>query len=166
MIGLSVRRIYDFKLGKGEDSAINGVERRIKRITAFGNPPASQACMSSGGRTTVAAYFKGAYYLFHAFRIMLTLFVAGGLTITRPDLDCVNVGARATPAEPWKGTWIPAEFLEIVPHQPYTRLLDGIYTKNMLDVACKRPPQNLFLIMNEGIPKINLQELVRLTPHY
>jgi hypothetical protein len=52
--------------------------------------------------------------------------------------------------------------LEILPHQPYTRLLNGKYTKNMLDVACKRPHENLFLILNEGIPKINLQQLVSL----
>jgi hypothetical protein len=59
MIGLSVRKMYAIQPGNGQDASINDPERRIKRITQFGQLPANQKCRTSVEDTTVARYYKG-----------------------------------------------------------------------------------------------------------
>lgn len=53
--------------------------------------------------------------------------------------------------------WMPAEFLEIEPNQPFSGKLDGGHTTNMLDKACRSPVRNAWFIREEGMKALGLE---------
>ena len=53
--------------------------------------------------------------------------------------------------------WIPAEFLEIEPGQPFNGKLDSELTTAMLDKACRSPVRNAWFIREEGLGVLGLE---------
>lgn len=103
------------------------------------------------------------------------------LTLEHPQLPCINLGGgrrkkkvegntqgkgkgreKVTSAgeEEWEvlhDVWIPAEFLEIEPGQPFTGKLDSDLTTAMLDKACRSPVKNAWFIREEGLRVLGLE---------
>lgn len=57
----------------------------------------------------------------------------------------VNVGSRNKPI------WYALEHLQLVPYQPYIRLVPDDYASSMVDQACRDPGISRALIENEGL---------------
>lgn len=55
-------------------------------------------------------------------------------------------------------TYVPAELLEIVPHQPITRILPPMLQESMIEYAVRKPSYNLNLIVKEGLRDLGIPE--------
>ncbi|RDI83459.1 hypothetical protein Vi05172_g6615 [Venturia inaequalis] len=73
------------------------------------------------------------------------LFQAHQLNVTRGDLPAVNCGSHDKPE------WYPAEFLKILPYQPFKGLLPTSLASSMVTKACKLPRENLAAIAGSGL---------------
>lgn len=108
-----------------------------------------------------------------------------GLRLDYPHLPCINLGggwrkkkaaggrqgkgkakdkgkgkaksAGEEELEPVPDVWMPPEFLEIEPHQPFTGKLDGEHTTAMLNIACRSPVKNAWFIREEGLKALGLE---------
>jgi hypothetical protein len=67
-----------------------------------------------------------------------------GVTLTRPDLPVLNVGAANDPI------YIPIEMCIVLPGQPYRKFLTGDQTQQMLRFAARVPNQNAMSIAGDG----------------
>ncbi|KAK5689461.1 hypothetical protein LTR17_026257 [Elasticomyces elasticus] len=162
LLNRRVRVCYEREV-HGSDFDPNLESSRIKTIVAFGTPPRVQEFMygeeGKKEKLSVRDYF-----------------VRGlGAPEPNPKLNCVNVGIAPryklqkddrTGREKMvldektvdKELWIPADFLELEPNQPMSRMLSQDDMASMGKVAQHYPAQTQFLIANEGLEKLGLKD--------
>lgn len=147
--GLTVRIMYSRP--RGDDSLDrNDEHNRKKTIVGFGLPPGIQQFVKDGKMTTVKQWFE-----------------QQGARLQHLGEPCVNVGlppkgvqrtqeeqqtTNQPEADRSRELWIPAELLEIEPHQPFKRQLNDKHMEQMSSIACQPPAQNHGAIVEEGLP--------------
>ena len=157
--GLTVRIAYDREQHDSEYDP-NLEHHRLRTIAGFGKSPAKQMFQLDGREITVAAYFMEKL---------------GAPKLAHDDLGCVSVNVAppkdSKPKDDGKdgtktvkgkvaadrGTrkdaqplWIPPEYLQLCPYQPFSRLLLDDHVDDMIKTALRHPAWNQDLIINEG----------------
>ncbi|KAF2141278.1 uncharacterized protein K452DRAFT_309060 [Aplosporella prunicola CBS 121167] len=136
--GVTVRITYNRPwTGDGDDPGDdpNAEVNRRRVIAGFGDLPENQTFKKDGKITNVFDYFR-----------------EQGAPLRRGDSQCVNVGV----AKPGCECWIPAQLLEIVYPQPFTSVLPSMLTRDMLRAALRRPAENAYLILSEGLVHLGI----------
>ena len=160
--GLIVRISYDREHHDAEYDP-NNKDNRYRTIAGFGEKPSDQKFELEGQPITVAQYFKEKL---------------GAADLRAPSLPCINVTIAPKQHEHYnakqsgdqegregKGKskvqkqqddkkvqpqWIPPEYLQIKPHQPFKKLLLHQRTEKMISTALRHPAKNQNLIITEG----------------
>jgi eukaryotic translation initiation factor 2C len=123
----------------------NKEEFRKKTIAGFGLVPALQQFVMKGKLCTVQKYFADL-----------------GHEIFAGSMPCVNVGLarpQRDGADPddTGALWIPAEFLELEPFQPFKKQLCVAHMQKMHSTALRHPAANHCSIVEEGLQLLGLQ---------
>ncbi|KAI5364698.1 putative Zinc finger, CCHC-type, Piwi domain, ribonuclease H-like superfamily [Septoria linicola] len=122
--GRTVRLTY----ARGNNNGVNqdAEAHRKKQIAGFGLIPQLQQFDDGVRMWTVKEWYE-----------------TQGLPIHFPMHPCVNVGLAAGGRPGGTGAlWIPAEYLEIEPCQPFGKMLNSTHMRDMLTTALKHPAAN------------------------
>jgi eukaryotic translation initiation factor 2C len=136
-------------LGYKRKSQIYRVETASARRTTF------KCDEFGGGNISVETYFQKSklVHLCHAY-MFLTQISEYGIKLAHPDdLPVINIGKKE------RSVFIPAELCEIEAGQPYRGKLTEDETTQMLRYATHRPSVTADLIVNRGLPKLNMTSL-------
>ncbi|KAK6429576.1 hypothetical protein LTR95_014278 [Oleoguttula sp. CCFEE 5521] len=147
LCGRTVRITYERPVDKDNPNR-NAEEFRRKTIASFGLPPDKQTFVVGDKTYTVKQWFEE----------------QGARDISN-ELGCVNVGLKPRPIliagkpQPSKvgELWIPAQFLELEPHQPFTKKLSEAHMAEMHKIALRHPGANHASLVEEGLPVMGLR---------
>nr|OQO17558.1 hypothetical protein B0A51_13610 [Rachicladosporium sp. CCFEE 5018] len=126
----------------------NAEESRRKTIASFGLPPSKQTFDVGTKTWTVKEWF-----------------VAQGASNISDEFGCVNVGLKPRLVVSANGTtqpsqggelWIPAQYLELEPHQPFTKKLGERHMSLMHAIALRHPGANQASLVLEGLPAMGI----------
>ncbi|KAK3718502.1 hypothetical protein LTR37_005006 [Vermiconidia calcicola] len=159
--GLSVRIAHE-RVKYDDEYDPNNEGNRHRTIAGFGDKPAEEIFELDGKTISVARYFEQ---------------MLGANKLAHPDLPCVSVTVAPKTAKHSKGggkgkgkanfseeqdaktpqpLWIPAEYLQIDPYQPFKKVLSGAHTDAMINVAARHPAKNQNLIIQEAFPLLGI----------
>ncbi|KAK3621321.1 hypothetical protein LTR56_022857 [Elasticomyces elasticus] len=163
LINRSVRICYD-RTPLSDDFDPNHNDNRHKIISAFGELPPKEQKFWHGEEGKKVKISVRDYFVKEL-----------GSTEPSAAWNCVNVGVvprrrlntstqtyEDDPATVGKEIWIPADFLELDPNQPFSRQLSPRDMEAMLSAAQHRPAQLQSLIVNEGFRVLGLNQAVQL----
>lgn len=83
-----------------------------------------------------------------------------GITLQRPDEPVINVGNASDPI------YVPMELCTVLPGQPYSKLLSGDQTTDMLRFAARVPNQNATSIAGTGLKLFALKDSSGTNPQF
>ncbi|KAK5683373.1 hypothetical protein LTS10_004904 [Elasticomyces elasticus] len=158
LIGRSVRICYD-RTPLSDDFDPNHEDNRHKVIASFGKKPTLQKFWHDEAGRQVEISVRD--YFVKELRS----------PVPNNDFDCVNVGIAPRvvfnqttqrneddPNTVGKQIWIPADFVELDPYQPFSRQLSPHDKAAMLHAAQHWPAQMQSLISTEGFDKLGLMQ--------
>ncbi|KAK4557036.1 hypothetical protein LTR86_006017 [Recurvomyces mirabilis] len=182
--GKTVRIIYE-RPDLGDRIDKNNEDNRKKIIFGFGLTPALQRFELGGKLWTVKEWFESQGAVIRCPRLScvnvglaaaparntssaidITSKLMAGMKLDDIDQEAQrhkqqSAKEKSKHSQGSKGPqgreiWIPAEFLEIVPMQPSSKILGSAHMKEMLSIALRHPAANHLSIVNEGLPLLGI----------
>ena len=165
--GLTVRIAYSREQYDPEYDP-NLEENRLRAIAGFGSTPGGEKFELNDEEISVADHFTknlGAPVLNYKDLGCISVNVAPPKDARSKDGTKFNIRTGKGKAKSKDASkkevqplWIPPEYLQIYPFQPFGKLLSNQHTDEMIKVALRHPAENQNLILNEGFPLLDIGE--------